>query len=78
MDLVTLVTLLATAAGEAGHAADHDATPFYLVGGALAALGVIAGAVGIAKPAIGGAFTKAIIGVGAVLAAGTMVAIVAI
>jgi hypothetical protein len=70
-----LVTILATAAGEAEH---HSETPFFLIGGALAAFGVIVGVLGIVRPNWGGGAMNAVMGIGALLTAGTMVAIVAV
>jgi hypothetical protein len=69
-----LVTILATAAEE-GH---HSETPFFLIGGALAAFGVITGVLGIVRPNLGGGLMNALMGVAALLTAGTMVAIVAV
>jgi hypothetical protein len=69
-----LITLLATAAGEKA----HSETPFFLIGGAFAAFAVLVGAFGVARPTWGGSAMTAVMGVGALLTAGTMVAIVAI
>jgi hypothetical protein len=68
-----LVTILATADEHA-----HSETPFFLVGGAFAAFAVIVGVIGIVRPNWGGAAMNAVMGVGALLTAGTMVAIVAV
>ncbi len=69
-----LLTVLAAAAEEHG----HSTTPFLLIGGVLAAFAVLVGAVGIVRPTWGGSAMNAVMGVGTVLAAGTMVAIVAV
>jgi hypothetical protein len=69
-----LLTVLATAAEE--HA--HSTTPFLVAGGVLAVFAIIVGAVGVVRPTWGGAAMNAVMGVGTVLAAGTMVAIVAV
>ena len=69
-----LITLLATAAGEK----EHSEAPFFLIGGAFAAFAVIVGALGVARPNWGGSAMNVVIGVGALLTAGTMAAIVAI
>lgn len=68
-----LVTILAAAAEE--H--EHSQTAFYLAGGALAVFAVIVAALGLARPALGPRANNAIMGVGSLLVAGTMVAIVA-
>jgi hypothetical protein len=69
-----LLTILAAAAEE--HA--HSETPFFLVGGAFAAFAVLVGVLGIVRPNWGGGAMNAVMGVGALLTAGTMVAIVAV
>jgi hypothetical protein len=69
-----LVTILATAAEQA----EHSETPFFLIGGAFAAFAVIVGVLGIMRPNWGGGAMTAVMGVGALLTAGTMVAIVAV
>ena len=69
-----LVTILATAA----EAKEHSETPFFLIGGAFAAFAVIVGVLGIVRPTWGGGAMNAVMGVGALLTAGTMVAIVAV
>jgi hypothetical protein len=69
-----LVTLLASAAGEA----EHNETPFLIVGGALAAFAVIVGIIGLMRPGLGEGANKIIIGVGSVLVVGTMYTIVAV
>jgi hypothetical protein len=71
-----LITILVAAAGEAEHSGG-DATAYYVAGGLLAAFGFIAGAIGIARPNLGGGATRAMMAVGAILAAATMVATVA-
>ncbi len=72
MDLI--VTVLAAAAEHE----EHSQTAFYVVGGILAAFGFIVGAIGVARPNLGGGATKAMIALGAVLVAATMVATVAV
>jgi hypothetical protein len=69
-----LFTLLAAAAGET----EHSTAPFLYVGGVLAAFAVIVGIVGIARPNWGGSAMNLVMGVGLLLAAGSMVAIVAV
>ena len=69
-----LLTVLATAAEE--HA--HSTTPFLITGGVLAVFAIIVGAIGVVRPTWGGAAMNVVMGVGTVLAAGTMVAIVAV
>ena len=69
-----LLTFLATAAGETG----HSTAPFLFIGGALAAFAVVTGVLGIARPAWGGRMMTLVMGVGVLLAAGSMVAIVAV
>jgi hypothetical protein len=68
------VTLLAAAAEEA----HHNETAFFVIGGALAAFAVIASVVGFVRPNLGPGANNAMIGVGTLLAVGTMVAIVAV
>jgi hypothetical protein len=68
-----LLTLLLAATEEA-----HSSTPFYFVGGALAAFAVLVGAIGLARPDLGRGASNAIMGVGAALVLGTMVTIIAI
>jgi hypothetical protein len=74
---VDLVTILATAADVAGEK-EHSATAFLVAGGVLAAFAVIVGVLGIARPGWGGRVMNIVMGIGTVLAAGTMVAIVAV
>ena len=64
----------------AAEAAEHDNSQalFLIAGGILAAFAVIVSAVGIARPTWGGAAMNPIMGVGTVLAVGTMVAIVVV
>jgi hypothetical protein len=69
-----LLTILATAAGEK----EHSETAFFLAGGALAAFAVLTGVLGIMRPTWGGSVMNAVMGVGVLLAAGSMVAIVAV
>ncbi len=69
-----LITFLATAAGEKA----HSETPFFLIGGAFAVFAILVGALGVMRPNWGGAAMNAVMGVGVLLTAGTMVAIVAI
>ena len=71
---MSLLTVLATAANE--HA--NSTAPFLIIGGVLAAFAIIVGAFGIARPNWGGAALNAVMAIGTVLAAGTMVAIVAV
>jgi hypothetical protein len=72
-----LLTLLATAAGTAGEK-EHSAAPFLFIGGALAAFAVLIGVLGIMRPNWGGGAMNLVMGVGVLLAAGSMVAIVAV
>jgi hypothetical protein len=65
-----LVTLLASAAE--GHSA-KDATPFYIVGGLLALFAVVVGAIGVKRPNWEAGPARAVILVGTVLTAATMV-----
>jgi hypothetical protein len=74
---VDLLTLLATAAGTAGEK-EHSAQPFLFIGGALAAFAVIVGVLGIMRPAWGGKAMNVVMGVAALLVAGSMIAIVAV
>ncbi len=69
-----LLTILAAAAAE--H--EHSQTAFLVVGGVLAVFAVIAGALGLARPALGAGASNLVMGVGALLVAGTMIAIVAV
>jgi hypothetical protein len=71
---MSLLTVLATAAEE--H--PHSTAPFLIIGGVLAAFAIIVGAFGILRPNWGGAALNAVMAIGTVLAAGTMVAIVAV
>ena len=70
-----LITVLATAAAE--HE-EHSATAYYVAGIVLAVFAVIAGGIGIARPNLGGGVVKAMMAIGAILAAATMVATVAV
>ena len=72
MDLVTF--LATTAAGEQS----HSSAPFLFVGGALAAFAVLVGVLGIVRPTWGGGMMNLVMGVGVLLAAGSMAAIVAV
>ena len=69
-----LITVLATAAAESE---EHSATAFYITGIVLAVFAVVVGAIGIARPNLGGGVVKGMMAIGAVLAAATMVATVA-
>ncbi len=73
MDLI--VTVLAAAAE---HHEEHSATAFYVAGGILAAFGFIIGAIGVARPNLGGGASKASMALGAILVVATMVATVAV
>ena len=67
-----LVTILAAAAEES-----HDETAFLVVGGILAAFGVLTGALGIVRHDLPASIANAIMGIGALLVVGTMVTVVA-
>ena len=69
-----LLTILAAAAGES----EHSETAFFVLGGLLAAFAVVVSLIGLARPALGQSANRAIMGVGSLLVAGTMVAIVAV
>ncbi len=72
MDLI--VTVMAAAAEHE----EHSATAFYVAGGILAAFGFIIGAIGVARPNLGGGASRAAMAVGAILVVATMVATVAV
>jgi hypothetical protein len=72
-----LLTLLATAEGVAGEK-EHSATPFLIIGAIWAAFAVLVGVFGIMRPTWGGSAMNLVMGVGLLLAAGSMVAIVAV
>jgi len=72
MDLASILA----AAEAAEH--EHSEAFFLIAGGVLAAFAVIVSAVGIARPTWGGAAMNGIMGVGTLLAVGTMVAIVVV
>ncbi len=67
MDLVTLL-----AAAES-----HDETAFLVVGGILAAFGVLSGVLGIVRPRMADGMANALVGIGALLVVGTMVTVIA-
>ncbi len=67
-----LVTILAAAAEES-----HDETAFLVVGAILAAFAVIAGALGIVRHQMSEGVARAIMAIGALLVAGTLVTVVA-
>ena len=59
--------------------AEHSETAFFIIGGALAAFAVIVASLGISRPAFATQVTaRAVMGVGALLAAGSMIAMVAV
>ena len=70
-----LLTILAATAGEES---EHSETAFLVLGGLLAAFAVVVSAIGLRGPALGQTGSRAIMGVGSLLVAGTMVAIVAV
>ncbi len=70
MDLLTILA--------AAEASEHSETAFFVLGGLLAAFAVVVSAVGLARPALSRSANTAIMGVGSLLVAGTMVAIVAV
>ena len=70
MDLLTIV---AAAAEGAAHES-HDATPFYIAGGALAVFAVIVGVLGIKRPSLPEGPNRAIMAIGTVLVVATMIA----
>jgi hypothetical protein len=67
-----LVTLLAAAAAE-----DKNETPFIVIGGILAAFAVLTGVLGIVRPTLPDGLTNALLALGALLVAGTMVTVLA-
>jgi hypothetical protein len=67
-----LLTILAAAAAEEG----HSETAFFVAGGLLAAFGVLAGALGIARHDLPERLCNALMGVGALLVVGTMVSVI--
>jgi fructose-specific phosphotransferase system IIC component len=67
-----LVTILAAAAEES-----HNETPFLVVGGLLAAFGVLSGVLGIVRPNLPDGLANALMGIGAVLVVGTMISVIA-
>ena len=70
--------LIATVLAAAAEHEEHSSTAFYVVGGTLAAFGFIVGAIGIARPNLGGGASRAMMALGAVLVVATMVATVAV
>lgn len=70
MDLLTFLAAV--------EESEHSETAFFVLGGMLAAFAVIASAIGLARPSLGRTANTAIMGVGSLLVAGTMVAIVAV
>lgn len=66
-----LLTILAAAAEEG-----HSETAFFVAGGLLAAFGVLAGALGIARHDLPERLCNAFMGVGALLVVGTMISVI--
>ncbi len=66
-----LVTILAAAAEE-----EHSETPFLIIGGILAVFAIAVGALGIARRNnLSDSVANALMGVGALLVAGTMISV---
>ena len=66
-----LATILATAAEES-----HDETAFLVIGGILAVFAVLVGVLGIARHDMSSGVANAIMGVGVLLVAGTMISVI--
>jgi hypothetical protein len=74
MHLATL--LLAAAEGTAE--SETAETPFYIIGGLLAAFAVIAAAIGLMRPNLASGPASALAGIGAVLVAATMITVLVV
>jgi hypothetical protein len=77
MDLLTILVAAAETAEGAGHE-EHDATPFYIAGGALAAFAVIVGIIGIRRPSLPEGPNRAIMAIGAILVIATVATSIAV
>ena len=73
MDLVTLL-----AAAEGAAESKSAETPFFIVGGLLAAFAVIAAAIGLMRPNLASGPANALSGIGAVLVVATMVTVLVV
>ena len=69
MDLATLLLAAAEGAAES----ESSETPFFIIGGLLAAFAVVAAAIGIARPNLASSVSNALAGIGTVLVVATMV-----
>jgi hypothetical protein len=73
MDLLSIFVL----AAEGAEHTEHDATSFYITGGLLAVFAIVVGVVGITQKNLGEGPNRAIMVVGSVLVAATLIASVA-
>ena len=74
MDLLTLLATVENASAES----EAGETPFFIIGGLLAAFAVIAAVIGLMRPNLAEGPAKALSGIGAVLVVATMVTVLVV